>query len=106
MTGSQSFSSQKARSRRIPYNPNFDPATLSDASELDEANNLHRRLKPFEEDDACFFIARQGLIERLYARIASLEHSLTVVLSVSGFGKSSLVKAGLENLEDFISCWE
>lgn len=42
-----------------------------------------------------FFFGRQEIIENLYARIAAPDHSLTVVLGVSGSGKSSLVKAGL-----------
>jgi WD40 repeat protein len=52
-------------------------------------------LKPFEEQHARFFFGRQELIEQLYARIATDDHALTVVLGVSGSGKSSLVKAGL-----------
>lgn len=83
------------RGEYIFHDPKFDPSTLSEAPELNEANNPYRGLKPFEEEHARFFFGRQELIERLYARIAAPEHSLTVVLGISGSGKSSLVKAGL-----------
>ena len=83
------------RGEYIFHDPNFDPTTLSEAPELDEANNPYRGLKPFEEQHARFFFGRQELIKQLYARIAAPDRSLTVVLGVSGSGKSSLVKAGL-----------
>jgi WD40 repeat protein len=83
------------RGEYIFHDPKFDPNALSEAPDLDEANNPYRGLKPFEEEHARFFFGRQELIERLYARIAAPEHSLTVVLGISGSGKSSLVKAGL-----------
>ncbi|MEG4246254.1 caspase family protein [Microcoleus sp. Pol10_D6] len=83
------------RGEYIFHDPNFDPQTLSKADPIDETNNPYRGLKPFEEQHAHFFFGRQELIETLYARIAAPDHSLTVVLGVSGSGKSSLVKAGL-----------
>jgi WD40 repeat protein len=83
------------RGEYIFHDPNFDPQTLSKADPIDETNNPYRGLKPFEEEHARFFFGRQELIENLYARIAAPDHSLTVVLGVSGSGKSSLVKAGL-----------
>jgi WD40 repeat protein len=83
------------RGEYIFHDPNFDSSTLSEAPELDEANNPYRGLKPFEEQHARFFFGRQELIEKLYTHIAKPDHSLTVVLGVSGSGKSSLVKAGL-----------
>jgi len=83
------------RGEYIFHDPNFDPTTLSEAPELDEASNPYRGLKPFEEQHARFFFGRQELIEQLYARIAAPDHLLTVVLGISGSGKSSLVKAGL-----------
>jgi WD40 repeat protein len=83
------------RGEYIFHDPNFDPQTLSKAEPIDETNNPYRGLKPFEEEHARFFFGRQELIENLYARIAIPDHSLTVVLGVSGSGKSSLVKAGL-----------
>ena len=83
------------RGEYIFHDPNFDPTTLSEAPALDEANNPYRGLKPFEEQHARFFFGRQELIKHLYARIAAPDRSLTVVLGISGSGKSSLVKAGL-----------
>jgi len=83
------------RGEYIFHDRNFDPQSLSKADPIDETNNPYRGLKPFEEEHARFFFGRQELIENLYARIAAPDHSLTVVLGVSGSGKSSLVKAGL-----------
>ncbi|MCC5612685.1 caspase family protein [Nostoc sp. CHAB 5834] len=83
------------RGEYIFHDPKFDPQSLSKADPIDETNNPYRGLKPFEEEHARFFFGRQELIESLYARIAAPDHSLTVVLGVSGSGKSSLVKAGL-----------
>jgi WD40 repeat protein len=83
------------RGEYIFHDPNFDPQSLSKAEPIDETNNPYRGLKPFEEEHARFFFGRQELIETLYARVAAPDHSLTVVLGVSGSGKSSLVKAGL-----------
>lgn len=83
------------RGEYIFHDPNFDRESLSEADPIDETNNPYRGLKPFEEEHARFFFGRQELIENLYARIAAPDQSLTVVLGVSGSGKSSLVKAGL-----------
>ncbi|MFN6497222.1 MAG: caspase family protein [Nostoc sp. DedQUE01] len=83
------------RGEYIFHAPNFDRESLSEADPIDETNNPYRGLKPFEEEHARFFFGRQELIENLYTRIAAPDHSLTVVLGVSGSGKSSLVKAGL-----------
>ncbi|MEP0924351.1 caspase family protein [Leptolyngbya sp. ST-U4] len=83
------------RGEYIFHDPSFDPTTLSEAPELDEANNPYRGLKPFEEEHARFFFGRQALIEELAKRLSKPDQALTVVLGVSGSGKSSLVKAGL-----------
>nr|MDZ8020099.1 caspase family protein [Nostoc sp. SerVER01] len=83
------------RGEYIFHDPNFDRESLSEADPIDETNNPYRGLKPFEEEHARFFFGRQELIENLYTRIAAPDNLLTVVLGVSGSGKSSLVKAGL-----------
>jgi len=75
--------------------PGFDPQKLAEALPLNEENNPYRGLKSFDEKHARFFFGRQALIEELAARLAKPEQALTVVLGVSGSGKSSLVKAGL-----------
>jgi WD40 repeat protein len=83
------------RGEFIFHDPDFDPSTLSEAPELDETNNPYRGLKPFEERHARFFFGRQELIDKLYTHIAAPDCPLTVVLGISGSGKSSIVKAGL-----------
>lgn len=71
------------------------PRNLKDAPKLNKDNNPYRGLESFEEKHAQFFFGRKELIEKLLARISQPQGSLTVVLGVSGSGKSSLVKAGL-----------
>jgi WD40 repeat protein len=83
------------RGEYIFHDLNFDPTTLREAPELNEANNPYCGLKPFEEQHARFFFGREELIEQLYARVVAPDLLLTVVLGISGSGKSSLVKAGL-----------
>ncbi|HEY9661303.1 MAG TPA: hypothetical protein V6C65_22845, partial [Allocoleopsis sp.] len=75
--------------------PDFDPRKLAEALPLNEENNPYRGLKPFDEKHAGFFFGRQVLIEELAKRLSESNQALTVVLGVSGSGKSSLVKAGL-----------
>jgi len=71
------------------------PPNLKSAPELNKNNNPYRGLESFEEKHAQFFFGRQELIKKLEARISQPQQPLTVVLGVSGSGKSSLVKAGL-----------
>ncbi|MBD2773573.1 eIF2A-related protein [Iningainema tapete] len=75
--------------------PNFDQDKLENAPALKEENNPYRGLKSYEEENSLLFFGRDELVKELYARICKPENPLTVVLGVSGSGKSSLVKAGL-----------
>jgi len=87
----------------------FNYDRLPTAPELNEQNNPYRGLEAFDEAHSKYFFGREELIKELFNRINKGEHSqnsednrenspypsLTVVLGVSGSGKSSLVKAGL-----------
>lgn len=75
--------------------PNFDQDKLEDAPALNEENNPYQGLKSYEEEHSSLFFGRDELVKQLYNRICQPENPLTVVLGVSGSGKSSLVKAGL-----------
>jgi WD40 repeat protein len=76
--------------------PQFDPEkSLAQALPLNEANNPYRGLKSFNENDTAFFFGRQPLVEELAQQLLQPDRALTVVVGVSGSGKSSLVKAGL-----------
>jgi WD40 repeat protein len=73
--------------------PGFDPKKLAQSPALTESNNPYRGLESFEEQHSKLFFGRKALIEKLDKFIVN--QPLTVVLSASGSGKSSLVKAGL-----------
>ncbi|MGK7893814.1 MAG: caspase family protein, partial [Xenococcus sp. (in: cyanobacteria)] len=64
---------------------------------LDENTNPYKGLASFEKEDKELFFGRKRLIEEpkegLVAKVSN--HPLTIVLGLSGSGKSSLVKAGL-----------
>ncbi len=75
--------------------PSFDQDELEDAPALNEENNPYRGLKSYEEEHSQLFFGRDELVKQLYNRVGQPENPLTVVLGVSGSGKSSLVKAGL-----------
>ncbi len=73
--------------------PDIEPQ-LQPAPKLDKENNPYRGLESFETRHSKFFFGRQEVIEDLYQQVTSARQ-LTVVLGISGSGKSSLVKAGL-----------
>ncbi|MBD2212160.1 caspase family protein [Nostoc linckia FACHB-104] len=73
----------------------FDSSKLPEAINLNKDNNPYRGLESFEEAHSRLFFGRSKEIDILYERIDSKDHLLTVVLGISGAGKSSLVKAGL-----------
>ncbi|MEG4813421.1 nSTAND1 domain-containing NTPase [Microcoleus sp. K5-D4] len=78
--------------------PGFQPENLKPAPELNPDNNPYRGLQSFEEKHARCFGGRTELVDELYQRICKFEPSsskLIAVGGVSGYGKSSLVKAGL-----------
>ena len=68
---------------------------LESAPELNPENNPYRGLKAYDEKHARFFFGRQELIQRLFTQVSRSQQQFTVVLGISGSGKSSLVKAGL-----------
>lgn len=74
--------------------PNIEPK-LEPAPPLDKDNNPYRGLESFEEKHSRFFFGRQQLIEALFEKVTQIDRQLTIVLGISGSGKSSLVKAGL-----------
>jgi WD40 repeat protein len=74
--------------------PGADPK-LKPAPKLTEKNNPYRGLQSFEEEHSQLFFGRKELVKELYEKISHASSSLTVVLGISGSGKSSLVKAGL-----------
>lgn len=71
----------------------FDPALLPDTPELSPENNPYRGLESFDEAQQRFFFGREELVKELQDKVN--KYSFTIVLGVSGSGKSSLVKAGL-----------
>lgn len=73
--------------------PGRSPALLESALELNEPNNPYRGLEPYNQEHAALFFGRQEITTKLFAHVCSRQ--LTVVLGVSGSGKSSLVRAGL-----------
>ena len=74
--------------------PNLEPK-LEPAPKLEKENNPYRGLESFEERHSQFFFGRQEVITELCTQINQSQQQLTVVLGISGSGKSSLVKAGL-----------
>jgi len=75
--------------------PNFDRDKLEDAPPLNLENNPYRGLQSYDEKDSNLFFGRENLIEKLYQKAVANKQALTLILGVSGTGKSSLMKAGL-----------
>lgn len=82
-------------------NKDFNPENLDNAPPIDPENNPYRGLESFEAKQSDLFFGRDELIKELYERITlrdtktESDRPFTVVLGISGSGKSSLVKAGL-----------
>ena len=74
--------------------PDLEPK-LEPAPKLEKDNNPYRGLESFEERHSHFFFGRQEVIQDLSTQVSQPHQQLTVVLGISGAGKSSLVKAGL-----------
>jgi WD40 repeat protein/ABC-type cobalamin/Fe3+-siderophores transport system ATPase subunit len=91
--------------------PGFNPNDLQ-SLKLTQATNPYRGLEPFEKEHKDLFFGRKTLVHKL--REVVDKKLLTVVLGVSGSGKSSLVKAGLisdlesgeENQQDSQQQWQ
>lgn len=73
--------------------PEIEPQ-LKPAPKLNKENNPYRGLESFETRHSQFFFGREEVIADLEQQVNS-DRQLTVVLGISGSGKSSLVKAGL-----------
>jgi WD40 repeat protein len=74
--------------------PDIKPQ-LKPAPKLDKENNPYRGLESFEARHSQLFFGRQEVIEDLFSQVTLPQRQLSVVLGISGSGKSSLVKAGL-----------
>lgn len=73
--------------------PGRSALMLESALELNERNNPYRGLLPYDQEHSALFFGRQAVTAELHAQVCA--QPLTVVLGVSGSGKSSLVRAGL-----------
>ena len=76
--------------------PGFVPDNLKKAPPLDKSTNPYQGLEPYEANNSKLFFGREKVIQDLAKQVSDTSQPpLTVVLGVSGSGKSSLVKAGL-----------
>lgn len=69
--------------------------TLAEPPILNQENNPYRGLQSFEEKHAKFFFGREQLIEKLSNFVNQDKKQLTIVVGISGSGKSSLIQGGL-----------
>ncbi|MGF1675064.1 MAG: caspase family protein [Rivularia sp. (in: cyanobacteria)] len=89
-----SLRSEYDKGRFIFTRPSFSVDKLKDAPELNPHNNPYRGLKAFTEKHSDFFFGREKLVKELSDRLSE-SNPLTIVVGVSGSGKSSFVQAGL-----------
>lgn len=72
--------------------PDFEPSRLKSTKGLESP---YKGLLSYEQEDASIFFGRRRFVDDLFDRVYNKNQKLTVVIGVSGSGKSSLVKAGL-----------
>lgn len=76
--------------------PGFQPDKLEQAPPLSENTNPYRGLKPYEPKHSKLFFGRERVLKELVEQVSDTSKlPLTVIVGLSGSGKSSLVKAGL-----------
>jgi len=73
----------------------FNRDKLKEAPKITPENNPYRGLESYDEEHSKLFHGRNKLIEKLTNHVIGNEKAFTVILGVSGTGKSSLMKAGL-----------
>lgn len=71
--------------------PDFEPPK----EEIKGLKSPYKGLLPYEQKDASIFFGRRRLTKELFERVHKKYRKLTIIVGVSGSGKSSLVKAGL-----------
>lgn len=76
------------RNPAVPLNTREDPPLTDDA-------NPWLGLRTYTRDDKALFFGRGRVIDELYERVSTADHSFLAVVGASGTGKSSVVRAGL-----------
>jgi len=90
------FSLDKHRNGRFFFLlKDFNRDKLKEAPKITPENNPYRGLESYDEEHTKLFYGRENLIRQLKERVIHENKALTVILGVSGSGKSSLMKAGL-----------